>query len=249
MCGRYAMPDDEAIGEYWAVSCRIWLSAAMPRFNVAPTAQVPILVRGPGGAPEPKVARWGLIPPWWSQDAPPSRTFNARSEDAARKPLWREGLRRSRCLMPARGWYEWNADEPVPGAAGRMGKQPYFIHCPGEKVIAFAGLWAARERPGGESETSCALLTAKAAPGIAFIHPRMPVVLKPEHQAAWLDPATTPDRVQAILADARQDPAGYPVGTRVNDVRNDFPELLDKVETRSIGTLDFGDPALPRPPP
>lgn len=242
MCGRYVLPDDNALGEYWAVSCRIWLATILPRFNVAPTAQVPILVRGPAGAPEPQVARWGLIPGWWRKDVPPALTFNARSEDAARKPVWRENLRASRCLMPARGWYEWNADEPVRGAAGRKGGQPYFIHCPGEKVIAFAGTWAARERPGAEPTTSCALLTKPAAPGIAFIHPRMPVVLKPEHYAAWLDPATTADGIQALLADAREDLAGYPVGTRVNDVRNDFPELLDKVDTYSIGTLDFDAP-------
>lgn len=242
MCGRYVMPDDDAIGEYWAISCRIWLSTIMPRFNVAPTAQVPIIVRNKDGALEPKVARWGLIPGWWQKDAPPALTFNARSEDAAQKPMWRESLRSSRCLMPARGWYEWNANEPVRGKSGRQGKQPYFLFCPGSKVIAFAGMWSIWERPGSEPVVSCALLTKKAAPGIAAIHPRMPVVLKPEQEATWLDSATTAEGVQALIANTRDDVEAYPVGPGVNNTRHNSPELVEKVRTYSIGSLNLDAP-------
>ena len=227
MCGRYVMPDDDAIGEYWAISCRAWLPTILPRFNVAPAAQVPIVVRRPDGALESRIARWGLIPRWWKTDAPPARTFNARSEDAAHKPAWRDSLRSSRCLMPARGWYEWNANEPARSESGRAGGQPYFLFCPGEKIIAFAGIWSVWERPGSAPVASCALLTRKAAPGLSAIHPRMPVVLRPERQAAWLDPAATADGIQALLAGAREDVSCHPVSTRVNDARNDFPELMD----------------------
>jgi putative SOS response-associated peptidase YedK len=245
MCGRYVMPDDDAIGEYWAISCRIWLSAIMPRFNVAPTAQVPIIVRNERGVLEVRRARWGLIPNWWQKDTPPSLTFNARSEDAAHKPTWRESLRTARCLMPACGWYEWNAHEPVRSESGRKGGQPYFISCPGAKVIAFAGIWSVWERPGAEPVTSCALLSKKAAPSIASVHPRMPVVLKPEQQALWLDPATTADGIQALIAGAREDLAAHPVSTRVNNVRNDFPELMEKVQTYSIDSLNWDAPEKP----
>ena len=235
MCGRYAMPDDEAIGKYWAISCRLWLSTIHPRFNVAPTAQVPILVRNTAGALEPKLARWGLIPPWWDKDKPPATTFNARSEDAAHKPTWRESLKSSRCLMPALGWYEWNPNEPAPDASGREGKQPYFLFCPENPVIAFAGIRSIWERPGAAPVLSCAVLSRKAAPGIASIHPRMPAVLKPENFLRWLDPATSPEAVQAILADARQDLEAHPVGARVGDARNDGPELMEKVRPPRIG--------------
>ena len=245
MCGRYVMPDDDAIGEYWAISSRIWLPTIMPRFNVAPTAQVPIIVRNKDGALEPKRARWGLIPSWWQKESPPALTFNARSEEAAQKPMWRESLRSARCLMPARGWYEWNANEPVRSESGRQGKQPYFLFCPGAKVIAFAGMWSVWERPGSEPVVSCALLSKKAAAGIASIHPRMPVVLKPEQQAAWLDPATPADGVQALIANAREDLEDYPVSTRVNNTRNDFPELMDEVSVGSIDQLTLDGHGAP----
>ena len=244
MCGRYVLADEEAIGEYWAISCRIWLPMGLRRFNVAPTAQVPILVRNKDGALEPKTARWGLIPGWWQKDTPPALTFNARSEDAAQKPTWRESLRTARCLMPARGWYEWNANEPVRGKSGRPGKQPYFLFCPGSKAIAFAGLWSVWERPGAEPVVSCALLTRKAAPGIASIHPRMPVVLKPEDEAAWLDPAATADGVQALIAGARTDMAGpsrRPGGQR-------RPQRFPGADGESADVFDRpAEPGRPRP--
>jgi putative SOS response-associated peptidase YedK len=54
----------------------------------------------------------------------------------------------------------------------------------------------------------------------------MPVVLKPEHFGAWLDPNTPGPEVQSIIADSRNDFSSYPVNPSVNNTRNDFPELL-----------------------
>ncbi len=48
----------------------------------------------------------------------------------------------TRCLMPARGWYEWNEKELVRSDSGRQVKQPYYICAPNAEAIAFAGLWA-----------------------------------------------------------------------------------------------------------
>ncbi len=229
MCGRYVSPEKEAIVERWPkVRCGCdggW----KPGFNVAPTTQVPILVQGGDGGMELRAARWGLVPPWWTKDKPPAMTFNARAEDAAQKPTWRDSLRTMRCLLPARGWYEWNPKEPAPDAAGRESGQPYFFFCPAEPVFAFAGIWSARERPGAAPLLSCALLSTRAAPAISSIHPRMPVVLPPENQIRWLDPSATPGEVQALLAAACTEFAAHPVSTRVNNVRNDAPGLMSPV--------------------
>ena len=40
-------------------------------------------------------------------------SFNARVEEAAGKPMWRDAWSRARCLIPAEGWYEWQAVERV----------------------------------------------------------------------------------------------------------------------------------------
>jgi putative SOS response-associated peptidase YedK len=70
-------------------------------------------------------------------------------------------------------------------------------------------------------------MSKTAAPSIAHIHDRMPVVLKQEHFAAWLDPKTQRQDVQESLSDALSDFMSYPVSTKVNNARNDFPELLE----------------------
>ena len=227
MCGRYVLPDEDSIGEYGVINrcfCRGWFK---PQFNVPPTVQVPIIVKAEGGL-YLRSARWGLIPSWWTQEKPPSMTFNARTEDAAQKPTWRDCFRSRRCLMPARGWYEWNANERVQGEAGPPVKQPYFISCPDTKAIAFAGLWSVWERLGAEPVVSCAVLTKPASSGISFIHDRMPVVIKPEYYDSWLNSATTASGVAERIADARVDLVGYPVSRKVNHVRNDGPELIER---------------------
>ena len=78
-----------------------------------------MVLRAEDGQRELHPARWGLVPEWWQKPEPPALTFNARSEEAADKPTWRASLRSARCLMPARGWFEWNEKETVLNAAGK----------------------------------------------------------------------------------------------------------------------------------
>ena len=242
MCGRFVLPDEQIVGEHYrTVQCffRGWFK---PMFNVAPTAQVPVIVRAATGAWELRRARWGLIPAWWPKPEPPALTFNARSEDAARKPVWRDSLRSARCLMPARGWYEWMAKEPAGGAPRRRGRQPFFLHCPDSPVIAFAGLQSVWTGPDGVSVTSCALLTKPATGNLKTIHPRMPVVLMPDREAGWLDPAATGQDLVAMVADSRVDVESYPVGTRVNNIHNDGPDLMQRIPVATTGLLDLDAP-------
>jgi len=225
MCGRFAIPDETTISKILNIDRWNW-HWPEPRFNVAPTTRVPMVFRADDALLELNGARWGLIPHWWKKEAPPSLTFNARSEEAAEKPTWRQSLRGMRCLMPARGWYEWNEKELVRSDSGRKIKQPYFISSPDSEVVFFAGLCAVWQGQDAPQVLSCALLSKVAAPGIVHIHDRMPVVLKPEHFDAWLDPNTPGTTVREIIADSQSEFNNYPVSTRVNNTRNDFPELL-----------------------
>jgi putative SOS response-associated peptidase YedK len=225
MCGRFVSPEQAAIERFWHIGRHNWLQRFLEVFNVAPTSTVPVIIRNDDGVLELTGARWGLIPAWWKDDDPPSMTFNARSEEAAQKPTWRQSLKAQRCLMPVRGWYEWQASE----VSGSTVKQPHFVRAPGEEVIAFAGLWAQWKRPNAEPVLSCALLSKEASPSIAHIHHRMPVVLRPEHIEEWLNPATSAQRVQEIIAGARTEFEGYAVSTKVNSARNNAPELLHPI--------------------
>jgi putative SOS response-associated peptidase YedK len=76
---------------------------------------------------------------------------------------------------------------------------------------------------------SCALLSREAAPSIASIHHRMPVLLHAADQAVWLAAETSPGDVQELIAGSRTDFEARRVSTRVNSVRNEAQDLIDQI--------------------
>lgn len=116
-----------------------------------------------------RLLSWGIPAPW-SQDGRSKPIINARAETLTQKPTFRP-LLQQRCLVPASAWYEWRTAE------GKKLKNR--ISLPDAPLFAFAGLAE------GDHFT---LITCQPSPGIAHIHNRMPVVLAPECESAWLDP-------------------------------------------------------------
>jgi putative SOS response-associated peptidase YedK len=190
------------------------LSAApdvSPRYNVAPTQQIPA-VRAAGDGRECVNLRWGFIPSW-SKDGKLS-PINAMSETAADKPMFRGAFRKRRWLIAASGFYEWKA------VAARK-KQPYAIRLADDKPFAFAGLWEKWAGPDGDVE-SCCILTTAPNELVGAIHNRMPAILDPRDFDLWLDPDEQDAEALAPLlrpfsADRMR---AYPVSTWVNDVQH-----------------------------
>jgi putative SOS response-associated peptidase YedK len=234
MCGRYVSPDDAALERLWRIHRQNW---RLPRavYNVAPTTIVPIIQVDVEGEYSLEGARWGLVPHWWKQDKLPGMTFNARSEEAAQKPTWRDALKHSRCLMPALGWYEWNENEQVRNAAGKPVNRPYFYHAKNDEVLLIAGLRSLWTAPNGSHILTCSLLSKEASVNLSHIHHRMPVVLSLENSHKWLDAHINADEVQDIVADSRTDFEAFAVDTSVNNTRNDYPELLKRAADRFGG--------------
>lgn len=248
MCGRYVSPDEAAIEREWDIGrrnpVRLPLPASaerlfsMTRYNVAPTTLVPI-VRFDRDANQRVLdaARWGLIPHWWSKSEPPRNTFNARSEEAAGKPMWRHAWRHTRCLLPALGWYEWTDAQRADPSGGRRKsyRQPYFIHREDGAPLAFAGLYSLPPE-NGEPILSCAVVTRAALGRLADVHERMPVVLIPELQSCWLDPELKdPAEVDGIVASAdRIHLVFHPVDTRVNASRGDDPGMIARIALPAV---------------
>lgn len=234
MCGRYVSPEEAAIERRWHVG-RNSGNPLSGRFNTSPTTVIPILRRNDSGATEIASARWGLIPSWWKNDAPPSFSFNARLEEAAGKPMWRHPLRHSRCLIPALGWYEWQAIEGQDPKTGKPKtlKQPHYLRRRDGELFCFAGLLSVWTTPAQEAPVlSCAILTAAARGPVAEVHDRMPVVLDDEANAEWLAPsgkdadtAAELIRRHAVVAQFEH----YRVSTAVNNSRSEGPALIEKV--------------------
>jgi putative SOS response-associated peptidase YedK len=231
MCGRYVSPAEAEIERAWHIG-RDSSNPFPRRYNVAPTAQVPVLLRNPeSDRLALYIARWGLIPHWWKDAKPPRLTFNARAEEAATKPMWRTPLRNARCLVPAAGWYEWKEIERTDPATGeiRSAKQPYFIHLPDNRLFCFAGVMSHWSKPNEDPQLSCAFLTTAAAGPLKAVHERMPVALPDDAHAAWLDPALNDgaDALTLVREHALTGFAYHPVSTRVNATKNDDQALVE----------------------
>lgn len=217
MCGRFSLSSSPAvIAEIFHV---LNVPELLPaRYNIAPSQPVAV-VRATEGGRELAFLKWGLVPPW-ARDAKIA-PINAQAETAAVKPFFRNAMKKRRCLIPADGWYEWQA-------TGGKQKQPYFFGPKDRKPLAFAGLWESCELE-GVAISSCAVLTTNANQLAAPVHSRMPVILPPQAYDAWLDPEN--QDVASLQDLLRPSPAellkSYPVSTWVNSPRHDDPRCLE----------------------
>jgi putative SOS response-associated peptidase YedK len=220
MCGRYTLSTNAQV---LADLFRLEEAPALPpRYNIAPTQEVAIVrSEGEPGLRRMALARWGLIPSWAKDREIGARMINARADTAAEKPAFRSAFKSRRCLIPADGFFEWQARE------GR--KQPHLIRRRDGGVLAFAGLWERWAPAGEEAIESCVILTTAANEVLRPIHDRMPVILPPEAWPLWLDPAERErERLQPLLVPY---PAAammaYPVGLAVNSPRRDDPSCIE----------------------
>ncbi|MEO8004280.1 MAG: SOS response-associated peptidase [Betaproteobacteria bacterium] len=233
MCGRYVSPEEAEIERFWHVG-RHNNSAFQRRFNVSPTQSIPILrLDRETGEIELVNARWGLIPNWWKDAKPPRTTHNARAEEAATKPMWKGPLARSRCLIPAVGWYEWKTLEQPDPETGEIKqvKQPHFFHLPDNQLFSFAGILATWKAPDQDvPQLTCALLSQDSVGPAAEVHERMPIVLTREMESVWLDPKNVDaaEVVSTVRKASVIDLAHYAVSTRVNASKVDEPSLIEK---------------------
>jgi putative SOS response-associated peptidase YedK len=237
MCGRYVSPEQAAIERAFRLDRRSNPNPFVRRFNVAPSDTIPFL-RQPSDSDGLELAagRWGLVPHWWKDAKLPRLSFNARVEEAAKKPMWRHAWRHARCLIPAEGYYEWQEAKRTPTTGKtKQPKQPYFIRRADGALFCFAGLMSYWKDPTtGEAIRSCALLTTDSTGALADIHDRVPVILPESAYMAWLDRKFTDPAKVKTLADANVPPSEFThwkVRLLVNNAKADGPELIEPLET------------------
>lgn len=219
MCGRFTLR--LSAGELQEFFDLVRAFDAVPRYNIAPTQSIAAIRQTNEGRVADKM-HWGLIPRWAKDRKLAARMINARSETLSEKPSFRTAFKRSRCLIPADGFYEW---KPTAGKT----KQPYHITLTDESPFAFAGLWDRWTDPETDSPLeSCTIVTTAANELLSRLHERMPVILPREHWDVWLDPEIQDTQaLQPLLAAYPSDKMQMkPVSTIVNSPRNDTPDCL-----------------------
>jgi putative SOS response-associated peptidase YedK len=221
MCGRY---DNLIAREAYRLLFnpdRLPRSNFPPRYNIAPTDEIPIIRVDPrDGKRELVMVRWGLVP-WFSKEMPKVPHINARAETVHKTPLFREAFAKRRALIPATGYFEWQKRAD--------GKQPYRFRREDLEPFAFAGLWE-YARIGDKPILSATIIVGEPNPLAAAVHDRMPVILDPKDYDRWLDPGTSVDDLRALLkpypADRMRADA---VNRLVNSVKNDSEECIEPI--------------------
>jgi putative SOS response-associated peptidase YedK len=239
MCGRFvsARKRLELLEEFAAERDRVG-EDRQPDYNVAPTKRIYAVLnhKGDDGAKrELRLVRWGLVPSWAKNASAGAPMINARAETVAVKPAFRSAFARRRCIIPADGYYEWQAV-----AEGSKTKQPFYIYRTDGGILAFAGiyeLWRDESVPSDDERAwlwTAAIITTDATDEIGRIHDRTPMVISPESRADWLDPANSDrESLLATMLPATSAASGaggltsHPVSTTVNSVRNNGPDLIE----------------------
>lgn len=234
MCGRFGQTATAAeLAAAFEAAWRHEAPADLPRFNIAPTQDAPVL-RMKDGVRVLDAYRWGLIPSWAKDASIGARMINARAESVLEKPAFRAAFERRRCLVPASGFYEWRKT-----AAGKV---PQWIYPVDGAPLTFAGLWEFwKPVQDAEPVLTFTILTTTPSADVAMVHDRMPVVVAPADRNAWLDKETREDALAALLRPA---PDGslrmHAVSTAVNRATNEGPALIEPVEPEP--DLFPGDP-------
>lgn len=193
-----------------------------PKYNVAPGQQVLAIIHD---SKQNRLGelKWGLIPPWADSPKVGYTMLNARSETAASKPAFQSALRRKRCLIPADGFYEWMMTA--------TGKQPMRIVRKDRSLFSMAGLYETWTSPDGTTINSCTILTTAPNTLMAPIHDRMPVILRPEDEAFWLDRSVQePHALERLFHPfAADELEAYPVAAAVGSVHHDTSDCIEPI--------------------
>ncbi len=200
-------------------------SDLVPRYNVAPTQQVPVILLDEEQHRLLESMRWGLVPHWAKDLRISARLINARSETAAEKPSFRAALKNQRCLVVADGFYEWKNTPD--------GKAPHWIHFEDRRPFAFAGLWESWKSPDRETFHSCTILTTRPNTVVAPIHDRMPVILDPSVYDEWmaLEPLSAQRQEVIFQPFPEVGMTVVEVNRRVNNRRVDDERCITPVES------------------
>lgn len=242
MCGRYATTrgrDD--LQHRFEIEDDNADEALEPDYNVAPTRRSAIVLarpprEDPGAEPVRQLRnlQWGLVPSWAKDPKIGNKMINARAETVHEKPSFRRAFARRRGLLPIDGFYEWFETSKI-GRSGRPLKQPFFIRRADGDQLPLAVIyefWKDPVKPEDAADrwlTTFTIITTTATDQVGHVHNRMPMSVPEDSWDAWLDPSTPAETAISLMAPPVHELEIYAVSTRVNNVRNNDPGLIEPV--------------------
>lgn len=218
MCGRFVIKLDDNFYFRYEIDEVLGLES---NYNVAPFSNIPVVVKN---SPKKVVKmKWGFIPSWAKTYNPKYAVINTRAESIDEKPYFKSSFKKSRCLIPATGFYEWKREGDE--------KTPYYFHMKDSSYFSFAGIYSIWKNENNEDIYTCSIVTTTPNKEMESIHDRMPVILSKEDEEIWLDKTIEDENILKPLlkpyTDSKLDV--YEVDKKVNSPKNKGEDLLVKV--------------------
>jgi putative SOS response-associated peptidase YedK len=217
MCGRFQLSvKGKQISERFNVE--VFDEMYKPSYNTAPSQNLSVITNTEPG--KLNFFKWGLIPFWAKDPRIGNKLINTRAETITEKPAFRNALIKRRCLVPANGFYEWRKSD----------KTPFRIFLKSEEIFAMAGIWETWKDAEGRPINSFSIITTTPNNLMEKLHNRMPVILKPENESAWLQEADA-EKLKTLLVPFDSDNmAAYPISTKINSPANNSEENIKPVD-------------------
>lgn len=189
-----------------------------PFFNACPTRLLPVITNTHLSGFS--VFYWGTSPEWSKNKTLSEKIINVRNEMFQEKPMLRKMLMRARCLIPADGFYCWKK-------VGKKSMIPYRFVLSKQGVFSMAGIWEEYEDTDGNEFHTFTIITVPANSLVEHVAARMPAVLQPGEEKAWLSPDTNEEQLLALLRPyAATDMNVYSVSPLINDINKDVPSMI-----------------------
>jgi putative SOS response-associated peptidase YedK len=163
---------------------------------------------------------WGNLPKWSKNKALSEKIINIHAETILEKSSSKRGLMKSRCLIPADGFYAWK----------KVGKKTIipnrFVLNDGD-LFSFAGIWEEFEDEDGKELHTFSIITTPANELVSSVQERMPAILTPSSEKIWMDQSSDESTLVSLLASYPSDKMSYyPVSPRILDSSANAPSLI-----------------------
>ena len=158
MCGRYYV-DDETAREIEKIVRNLDRKLHMELTGDIRPSQSAAVIRGKEENLMAKCMVWGF-PGFEGKGL----LINARAESALERKTFRDSIQHRRCIIPAKGFYEWDKS-----------KEKFSYERKDAPVLFMAGCYNRYQ-----DEERFVILTTEANPSVAPVHHRMPLILDPE---------------------------------------------------------------------
>ncbi len=188
-----------------------------PQYNAAPTHLLPVILQGSAGV---SFFYWGIPPDWAKNKHVSEKLINIRAESLQQRPAMRKLLKRSRCLVPADGFYAWKK-------VGKKTQIPHRFIAQDKSTFSFAGIWEEFEDNEGVMHHTFMLITAQANSLVSGMSERMPVIMESKQEQVWMHEDSSEESLLALLKPYTEAKMSlYTVSPRINDSHLNVPSLI-----------------------